>query len=44
VSYQEPLLLFHNTGKGLENVSSSAGPAFAASQTYDPISAFFDFF
>src|SRR5262249_30432770 len=31
VSYQEPLLLFHNTGGGLENVSRSAGPAFGAS-------------
>jgi len=28
VQYQEPFLLFHNTGKGLENVSASAGPAF----------------
>jgi enediyne biosynthesis protein E4 len=29
VKYQEPLLLFHNTGKGLEDVSAQAGPAFA---------------
>jgi hypothetical protein len=31
VKYLEPLLLFHNTGKGLENVSAKAGPAFAES-------------
>ncbi len=31
VKYEEPLLLFHNTGKGLENVSGSAGSAFAGS-------------
>jgi hypothetical protein len=29
VMYKEPLLLFHNTGRAFENVSSSAGPAFA---------------
>ncbi|MGA7905840.1 MAG: CRTAC1 family protein [Candidatus Sulfotelmatobacter sp.] len=29
VSYEEPLLLFHNTGKGLQNVSAQSGPAFA---------------
>ena len=29
VSYQEPMLLFHNTGKGLENVSGGSGPLFA---------------
>jgi hypothetical protein len=29
VAYKEPLLLFHNTGHGFENVSASAGPAFA---------------
>ncbi len=29
VHYEEPLLLFHNTGNGLENVSGWAGPAFA---------------
>jgi hypothetical protein len=29
VSYQEPLLLFHNTGKTLENVSEQSGPVFA---------------
>src|SRR4029077_11771963 len=28
VKYLEPLLLFHGTGKGLEDVSSIAGPAF----------------
>jgi hypothetical protein len=28
VSYREPFLLFHNDGKGLKNVSSSAGPVF----------------
>jgi hypothetical protein len=33
VMYKEPLLLFHNNGRGgLENVSPSAGPAF--SQTF----------
>lgn len=31
VTYREPLLLFHNTGNGLENVSSLGGPAFAGS-------------
>jgi hypothetical protein len=31
VKYQEPLLLFHNTGKALEDVSASAGPAFGQS-------------
>ncbi len=29
VKYQEPLMLFHNTGKGLQNVSAQSGPAFA---------------
>jgi hypothetical protein len=29
VKYREPLLLFHNSGKGFENVSSEAGSAFA---------------
>jgi enediyne biosynthesis protein E4 len=29
VTYKEPLLLFHNTGKQFENVSASAGPAFS---------------
>jgi enediyne biosynthesis protein E4 len=28
VEYQEPLLLFHGTGKGFENVSSQSGPVF----------------
>lgn len=28
VTYREPLLLFHNTGKQLVNVSASAGPIF----------------
>jgi enediyne biosynthesis protein E4 len=31
VTYKEPLLLFHNTGHGLENVSSQAGPVFQES-------------
>ena len=31
VTYREPLLLFHNNGKQLENVSASAGPIFAES-------------
>jgi len=30
VHYQEPLLLFHNTGKSFEDVSAEAGPAFTA--------------
>jgi len=29
VSYLEPLLLFHNNGRTLQNVSDTAGPAFA---------------
>ena len=29
VTYREPLLLFHNTGKELKNVSHESGPAFA---------------
>jgi hypothetical protein len=29
VTYREPLLLFHNTGAGLKNISSESGPAFA---------------
>ncbi|HKD50751.1 MAG TPA: CRTAC1 family protein [Candidatus Acidoferrum sp.] len=28
IMYKEPLLLFHNTGRGFENISASAGPAF----------------
>ena len=28
VKYKEPLLLFHNNGTKLENVSASAGPVF----------------
>jgi hypothetical protein len=28
VTYKEPLLLFHNDGRALQNVSGSAGPAF----------------
>jgi len=28
VKYQEPLMLFHNTGKNLQNVSSQSGPVF----------------
>src|SRR5439155_187298 len=31
VTYREPLLLFHNNGRTLENVSGIAGPAFAKS-------------
>jgi enediyne biosynthesis protein E4 len=34
VTYQEPMMLFHNSGKGLENVSQQSGPVFAK-----PISA-----
>jgi hypothetical protein len=29
VSYEEPLMLFQNTGKGLKNVSAESGPVFA---------------
>ncbi len=29
VKYQEPLMLFHNTGKGFQNVSAQNGPLFA---------------
>jgi enediyne biosynthesis protein E4 len=29
VKYQEPLMLFHNTGKGFQNVSPQSGPVFA---------------
>jgi enediyne biosynthesis protein E4 len=29
VKYQEQLLLFHNTGKGFQNVSEQSGPAFS---------------
>jgi len=31
VTYKEPLLLFHNNGRGFENVSTSAGQAFSES-------------
>src|SRR5713101_7292593 len=31
VTYKEPLLLFHNNGRSLENVSRLAGPAFTQS-------------
>ena len=31
VDYQEPLLLFRNTGKGFENVSGRSGPVFGKS-------------
>jgi hypothetical protein len=34
VKYQEPLMLFHNTGKSFQNVSAQSGPIFAT-----PISA-----
>ena len=34
VTYREPLLLFHNNGKQLENVSASAGPVF-----HEPLAA-----
>jgi hypothetical protein len=29
VKYKEPLMLFHNTGKGFQNVSEQSGPVFA---------------
>jgi len=29
VKYQEPMLLFHGTGKGFENISAQSGPLFA---------------
>src|SRR5947208_13001428 len=35
VLYKEPLLLFHNTGHRFENVSASAGPAFAQNLARD---------
>jgi enediyne biosynthesis protein E4 len=31
VKYREPMLLFHNTGKGIENVSAQSGPIFSQS-------------
>jgi len=31
VKYREPLLLFHNTGKGFQNVSGQSGPVFLKS-------------
>jgi enediyne biosynthesis protein E4 len=31
VKYKEPMLLFHHSGNGFENVSGAAGPAFAQS-------------
>ena len=31
VKYREPLLLFHNTGKGFQNVSAQSGPVFVKS-------------
>jgi len=31
VKYREPLLLFHNTGKGFQNVSDQSGPVFVKS-------------
>jgi hypothetical protein len=34
VKYREPLLLFHNSGNGLKNVSAESGPAFS-----NPLSA-----
>jgi enediyne biosynthesis protein E4 len=33
VSYQEPLLLFHSTGKVFQNVSDQSGPPFAKSMS-----------
>jgi hypothetical protein len=32
ITYEESLLLFHNTGRGLENKSAAAGPAFGQKQ------------
>ena len=29
VTYREPMMLFHNTGKGFQDVSAQSGPAFA---------------
>jgi enediyne biosynthesis protein E4 len=29
VTYEEPLMLFHNSGKGFDNVSSQSGPVFS---------------
>jgi len=34
VTYEEPLLLFHNNGKSFEDVSAKSGPVFAAKMSY----------
>ncbi len=34
VTYEEPLLLFHNNGKSFEDVSAKSGPIFAAKMSY----------
>jgi len=34
VTYEEPLLLFHNTGKSFQDVSGQSGPVFATNRSY----------
>jgi enediyne biosynthesis protein E4 len=34
VTYEEPLLLFHNTGKSFQDVSGQSGPVFATNMSY----------
>jgi len=34
VTYEEPLMLFHNTGKSFQNVSGQSGPVFATNMSY----------
>jgi enediyne biosynthesis protein E4 len=34
VTYEEPLLLFHNNGKSLEDVSAKSGPVFSTNGSY----------
>jgi hypothetical protein len=33
-TYEEPLMLFHNSGKSFEDVSAKSGPIFAANMSY----------
>jgi hypothetical protein len=34
VTYEEPLMLFHNTGKSFQDVSGQSGPVFARNMSY----------
>ena len=34
VTYEEPLMLFHNTGKSFQDVSGQSGPVFATNMSY----------